>query len=188
MILFSINCGAQSMLTETGRQVVLKSLEYLLSDATITPVADCSFTFTNGAGNDWTYEQYKAKCPACTGTIGDGKWSTAGNWGPDWILQPGKDTEVKIAAPVTVDMPHAKVRTVRILEGGSIDIPVGSGLEVKSTIRRQDGICQSLTTIHQFGKGAQVAGRTNLVGITGLVDGPHSRTSQAEDCRQAHIK
>ena len=139
MILFSINCGAQSKLTETGRQVVLKSLEYLLSDATITPVADCSFTFTNGAGNDWTYEQYKAKCPACTGTIGDGKWSTAGNWGPDWILQPGKDTEVKIAAPVTVDMPHAKVRTVRILEGGSIDIPVGSGLEVKSTIRRMDG-------------------------------------------------
>ena len=163
MILFSINCGAQSKLTETGRQVVLKSLEYLLSDATIKPVADCSFTFTNGAGNNWTYEQYKAKCPACTGTIGDGKWSTAGNWGPDWILQPGKDTEVKIAAPVTVDMPHAKVRTVRILEGGSIDIPVGSGLEVKSTIRRQDGTEISPTEVADLSIGSTIDGNGTLI-------------------------
>lgn len=163
MILFSINCGAQSKLTETGRQVVLKSLEYLLSDATITPVADCSFTFTNGAGNDWTYEQYKAKCPACTGTIGDGKWSTAGNWGPDWILQPGKDTEVKIAAPVTVDMPHAKVRTVRILEGGSIDIPAGSGLEVGSTIRRLDGTELSPTEVVDLSIGSTSSGNGTLI-------------------------
>lgn len=163
MILFSINCGAQSKLTETGRQVVLKSLEYLLSDATITPVADCSFTFTNGAGNDWTYEQYKAKCPVCTGTIGDGKWSTAGNWGPDWILQPGKDTEVKIAAPVTVDMPHAKVRTVRILEGGSIDIPAGSGLEVGSTIRRLDGTEISPTEISDIHIGSASTGNGTLI-------------------------
>ncbi len=163
MILFSVNCGAQSMLTETGRQVVLKSLEYLLSDATITPVADCSFTFTNGAGNDWTYEQYKAKCPACTGTIGDGKWSTAGNWGPDWILQPGKDTEVKIAAPVTVDMPHAKVRTVRILEGGSIDIPAGSGLEVGSTIRRLDGTELSPTEVVDLSIGSTSSGNGTLI-------------------------
>ncbi|MBR4704261.1 MAG: InlB B-repeat-containing protein [Paludibacteraceae bacterium] len=163
MILFSINCGAQSKLTETGRQVVLRSLEYLLSDATITPVADCSFTFTNGAGNDWTYEQYKAKCPACTGTIGDGKWSTAGNWGPDWILQPGKDTEVKIAAPVTVDMPHAKVRTVRILEGGSIDIPAGSGLEVGSTIRRLDGTEISPTEENDIHIGSASTGNGTLI-------------------------
>jgi hypothetical protein len=163
MILFSVNCGAQSKLTETGRQVVLKSLEYLLSDATITPVADCSFTFTNGAGNDWTYEQYKAKCPACTGTIGDGKWSTAGNWGPDWILQPGKDTEVKIAAPVTVDMPHAKVRTVRILEGGSIDIPAGSGLEVGSTIRRLDGTELSPTEVVDLSIGSTSSGNGTLI-------------------------
>ncbi len=163
MILFSINCGAQSKLTETGRQVVLKSLEYLLSDATIKPVADCSFTFTNGAGNNWTYEQYKAKCPACTGTIGDGKWSTAGNWGPDWILQPGKDTEVKIAAPVTVDMPHAKVRTVRILEGGSIDIPVGSGLEVGSTIRRLDGTEISPTEVADLSIGSTIDGNGTLI-------------------------
>ena len=163
MILFSINCGAQSMLTETGRQVVLKSLEYLLSDATITPVADCSFTFTNGAGNTMTAGEYASKCPACTGYKGDGKWSTAANWGPDWILQPGKDTEVKIAAPVTVDMPHAKVRTVRILEGGSIDIPVGSGLEVKSTIRRQDGTEISPTEVADLSIGSTIDGNGTLI-------------------------
>ena len=163
MILFSVNCGAQSMLTETGRQVVLKSLEYLLSDATITPVADCSFTFTNGVGNTWTYEQYKAACPACTGTIGDGKWSTAGNWGPDWVLQPGKDTEVKIAAPVTVDMLHAKARAVRIIEGGSINIPAGSGLEVGSTIRRQDGTEISPTEVSDVTVGTSTTGNGTLI-------------------------
>ncbi len=163
MILFSINCGAQSKLTETGRQVVLKSLEYLLSDATIKPVADCSFTFTNGAGNSMSASEYASKCPACTGTIGDGKWSTAGNWGPDWILQPGKDTEVKIAAPVTVDMPHAKVRTVRILEGGSIDIPAGSGLEVGSTIRRLDGTEISPTEVVDLSIGSTIDGNGTLI-------------------------
>ncbi len=163
MILFSVNCGAQSKLTETGRQVVLKSLEYLLSDATITPVADCSFTFTNGAGNSMSASEYAAKCPACTGEKGDGKWSTAANWGPDWILQPGKDTEVKIAAPVTVDMPRARVRTVRILEGGSIDIPAGSGLEVGSTIRRLDGTEISPTEINDLKIGASSTGNGTLI-------------------------
>ena len=163
MILFSINCGAQSKLTETGRQVVLKSLEYLLSDATITPVADCSFTFTNGEGNSMSASEYASKCPACTGYKGDGKWSTAANWGPDWILQPGKDTEVKIAAPVTVDMPHAKVRTVRILEGGSIDIPAGSGLEVGSTIRRLDGTEISPTEVVDLSIGSTSSGNGTLI-------------------------
>ncbi|MBQ2540060.1 MAG: hypothetical protein II551_00265, partial [Paludibacteraceae bacterium] len=163
MILFSVNCGAQSKLTETGRQVVLRSLEYLLSDATITPVADCSFTFTNGEGNSMSASEYASKCPACTGYKGDGKWSTAANWGPDWILQPGKDTEVKIAAHATVDMPHAKVRTVRILEGGSIDIPVGSGLEVGSTIRRLDGTEISPTEVADLSIGSTIDGNGTLI-------------------------
>ena len=163
MILFSVNCGAQSKLTETGRQVVLKSLEYLLSDATIKPVADCSFTFTNGAGNSMSASEYASTCPACTGEKGDGKWSTAANWGPDWVLQPGKDTEVKIAAPVTVDMTHAKVRAVRILEGGSIDIPAGSGLEVTSTIRRLDGSENSPTEISDVTVGTSTTGNGTLI-------------------------
>ena len=148
MIMFAVNCGAQSKFTETGRDVVLKCLEYLLTDATITPMADCSFTFDNGAGNSRDAAKQAEDCPSCTGTKGDGKWSTAANWGPDYVVRPGKDTEVKIAAPVTVDPAVGdgaatnftpKVRSVRILEGGQVTIPAGSYLEVVSTIRRQDG-------------------------------------------------
>gem|GEM_PF-6888962 len=135
MILFAVNCGAQSKFTETGSDVVLECLKYLLSDWTITPMADCSFTFDNGAGNTGQ----TAACESCTGTKGDGLWSTAANWGPDYVVRPGKSTEVKIVAPVTVD--HGvnnftpSVRTVRITDEGSITIPSGSYLEVTGTIR-----------------------------------------------------
>ena len=147
MIMFAVNCGAQSKFTETGRNVVLKCLEYLLDDNPLH-VADCSFTFDNGAGNSRDAAKQAEACPSCTGTKGDGKWSTAANWGPDYVLRPGKGTEVKIAAPVTVDPAVGagaatnftpKVRSVRILEGGQVEIPAGSYLEVVSTIRRQNG-------------------------------------------------
>ncbi len=147
MIMFAVNCGAQSKFTETGRNVVLKCLEYLLDDNPLH-VADCSFTFDNGAGNSRDAAKQAEDCPSCTGTKGDGKWSTAANWGPDYVVRPGKDTEVKIAAPVTVDPAVGagaatsftpKVRSVRILEGGQVEIPAGSYLEVVSTIRRQNG-------------------------------------------------
>ena len=85
MIMFAVNCGAQSKFTETGRNVVLRCLEYLLTDHTIKPMADCSFTFDNGAGNSMTADEQAAACEFCTGTKGDHKWSTAANWGPDYV-------------------------------------------------------------------------------------------------------
>lgn len=163
MILFAVNCGAQSKFTETGRTVIHKCLEYLLTDHTITPMADCSFTFDNGAGNPDNQATYKSKCPECTGTIGDGLWSTAGNWGPDYVLRPGKDTEVKIAAPVEVDMDHAVARSARIVEGGHITIPAGKALEIVGTIRRLDGSEISPTENSDIFIGSTSAGNGTLI-------------------------
>ena len=171
MIMFAVNCGAQSKFTETGRNVVLKCLEYLLDDDPLH-VADCSFTFDNGAGNSMTAAQQAEACESCTGTKGDGKWSTAANWGPDYVVRPGKDTEVKIAAPVIVDPAVGagaatnftpKVRSVRILEGGKVEIPAGSYLEVVSTIRRQDGNDIYPTEVEDLHIGSSTTGNGTLI-------------------------
>ena len=171
MIMFAVNCGAQSKFTETGRNVVLKCLEYLLDDDPLH-VADCSFTFDNGAGNSMTADEQAEACESCTGTKGDGKWSTAANWGPDYVVRPGKDTEVKIAAPVTVDPAVGdgaatnftpKVRSVRILEGGQVEIPAGSYLEVVSTIRRQDGNEIYPTEVEDLHIGSSETGNGTLI-------------------------
>ena len=139
-ILFSLNCGAQSKLTDKGEQVILACLNYLLGTAegTIEP-ADCSFTFDNGENNEHNDAWYASNCPECHGTKGDGKWNTAANWGPDYRLLPGEFTSVRIKKPVEVDSTHAHVMEVRLIEEGRIDIPAGKGLDVKSTIRRMDG-------------------------------------------------
>jgi uncharacterized repeat protein (TIGR02543 family) len=139
-ILFSLNCGAQSKLTDKGEEVVLACLNYLLGTAegTIEP-ADCSFTFDNGENNEHNAAWYASNCPLCTGTKGDGKWTTAANWGPDYRLLPGEFTSVRIKKPVEVDDTHAHVMEVRIIDEGRIDIPAGKALDVKSTIRRMDG-------------------------------------------------
>ena len=171
MIMFAVNCGAQSKFTETGRNVVLKCLEYLLDDDPLH-VADCSFTFDNGAGNSMTADEQAEACESCTGTKGDGKWSTAANWGPDYVVRPGKDTEVKIAAPVIVDPAVGagaatnftpKVRSVRILEGGKVEIPAGSYLEVVSTIRRQDGNEIYPTEVEDLHIGSSETGNGTLI-------------------------
>ncbi len=171
MIMFAVNCGAQSKFTETGRNVVLKCLEYLLDDDPLH-VADCSFTFDNGAGNSMDDAAQAEACPSCTGTKGDGKWSTAANWGPDYVVRPGKDTEVKIAAPVTVDPAVGEgaatnftpiVRSVRILEGGKVEIPAGSYLEVVSTIRRQDGNDIYPTEVEDLHIGSSETGNGTLI-------------------------
>ena len=139
MILFSLNAGAHSKLNPTGEAIVMKSLEYLLTDAATT-MAECTITFTNGEGNSMSQSQYEAACPACTGEKGDGKWSTAANWGPDYILVPGESTDVKVKKPVTVDIPNAKVRSIRLVENGRVTIPAGKALEVTTTIRRLDEV------------------------------------------------
>lgn len=162
MILFSLNAGAQSKLTDKGELVVLKCLEYLL-DTDPLHVADCSFTFDNGAGINKTQEEYKAMCPSCSGTIGDHKWSTQGNWGPDYRLLPGEYTAVRIVAPVTVDMEHAHVREVRIKENGQITIPAGKALEIVGTIRRLDGTEISPTENSDITIGSSDAGNGTLI-------------------------
>ena len=163
MIMFAVNCGAQSKFTETGRNVVLRCLEYLLTDHTIKPMADCSFTFDNGAGNSMTADEQAAACEFCTGTKGDHKWSTAANWGPDYVVRPGKDTEVKIAASVEVDMTHAIARSARIVEGGHITIPAGKALEIVGTIRRLDGTEISPTEENDIHIGSSETGNGTLI-------------------------
>ena len=145
MIILSLNAGAHSKLTEKGRAVVMKSLEYLISDAAdpLTPAADCSFTFDNAAG--------------------DGNWNTAGNWGPDHNVVPGQFTSVRIAAPVTVNVEHAHVMEARIVEGGSITIPDGKGLEVTSTIRHMDGAEISPTEISELTLEASTSSNGTLI-------------------------
>ena len=165
MVMLAVNCGAQSKFTETGRTIVHKCLQYLLSDYTITPMADCSFTFDNGAGalHDADWYKDEENCPGCTGTLGDGLWSTAANWAPDRLSPPGKDTEVKIAAPVTVDMAHAIARSARIVEGGHISIPAGNALEIIGTIRRLDGSEISPTENSDIFIGSTSAGNGTLI-------------------------
>ena len=144
MIFFSLNCGAQSKLTAQGETVVLKCLEYLLNDATIEGnLSDCSLTFDNKAG--------------------DGNWNTSGNWGPDHVTVPGQYNAARIAAPATVDIPHAKALELRIMDGGSVTIPAGSGLEIKSTIRHLDGKTVSPTEESDIHIGSGASGNGTLI-------------------------
>ena len=106
MMLFSLNCGAQSLQTPGGRNVILQCLKYLLETDPLK-VADCRFTFDNGAGNtDFDPGNYEG-----TGTKGDSLWSTAANWGPDYIVVPGRNNDVRIAAPCIVDGVKTKIST-----------------------------------------------------------------------------
>ena len=163
-ILFSINCGAQSKLTDKGEEVILACLEYLLDDDPLH-VADCSFTFDNGANAPHDAEWYKdpVNCPGCSGTMGDGLWSTEANWGPERINIPGEFTSARIAAPVTVDMEHAKAMELRIIDEGRIDIPAGKALDVKSTIRRMDGSEIYPTEIGDIHIGSGASGNGTLI-------------------------
>ncbi len=149
MMLFSLNCGAQSLQTPGGRNVILKCLEYLLETDPLK-VADCRFTFDNGAGNtDFDPEKYEG-----TGVKGDSLWSTAANWGPDYIVVPGRNNDVRIAAPCIVDGVKTKISvgdevqetiqyypevlSIHITENGSLTIPANSSLTARSTILRAD--------------------------------------------------
>ena len=144
MIFFSLNCGAQSKLTAQGETVVMECLEYLLNDATIEGnLSDCSLTFDNKAG--------------------DGNWNTPGNWGPDYVTVPGQYNAARIAAPATVDIPNAKALELRIMDGGSVTIPAGSGLEIKSTIRHLDGKTVIPTEVSDLHIGSSETGNGTLI-------------------------
>lgn len=149
MMLFSLNCGAQSLQTPGGRNVILQCLKYLLETDPLK-VADCRMTFDNGAGNaDFDPNNYEG-----TGTRGDSLWSTAANWGPDYLVVPGRNNDVRIAAPCIVDGVKTKVSvgdevqetiqyypevlSIHITENGSLTIPANSSLTARSTILRAD--------------------------------------------------
>ena len=162
MILFSLNAGAHSKLTPTGDTVVLKCLEYLL-DTDPIHVANCAFTFTNGVGNTHNATWYSNNCKSCTGTKGDGKWSTAANWGPDYIFVPTRNTETRVAAPCNVDIPNAEALSIRIIENGKLTIPSGSALNVMNTIKRMDGKELTPTEISDISIGSTAAGNGTLI-------------------------
>lgn len=143
MILLSLNVGAHSKLTTKGQDIVMKCLEYLLSDPALVKPADCSLTFDNKTG--------------------DHKWSNAGNWGPEYNQVPGEYVASRVAAAATIDIPRAKALEVRLLEGGTINIPAGSGLEVRSTIRRwSDGLI-SPTEKGDITIGSELSGNGTLI-------------------------
>lgn len=131
MVMFSLNADAHSELTETGMNVVMKCLEYLLDvDGEVITPADCWYTFDNNNGT------------------GDHKWSTATNWsqsGMRCATPPGSYQAVRIKQPVNVDITTATAMEIRIMDAGKITIPKNGKLTVLSTIRRSDGAMSSPT-------------------------------------------
>ncbi len=159
MILFAINCGAQSMQTPMGRQVLLTCLDYLLKTDLIE-VADCRLTFDNGEGNtNWDASAYEG-----TGTKGDGKWSTAANWGPEYMVVPGSNNDVRIAAPCTVDADKVEVLSIHITENGSLTIPADKSLTARSTILRADEHGNVYpTNVEDISLGSDAGGNASLI-------------------------
>lgn len=159
MILFAINCGAQSMQTPMGRQVLLTCLDYLLKTDLIE-VADCRLTFDNGEGNtNWDASTYEG-----TGTIGDGKWSTAANWGPEYAVVPGRNNDVRIAAPCTVDANEVEVLSVHITENGRLTIPADKSFTARSTILRADENGNVYpTNVEDISLGSNAGGNASLI-------------------------
>ena len=177
MILFAINCGAQSMQTPMGRQVLLTCLDYLLKTDLIE-VADCRLTFDNGEGNtNWDASTYEG-----TGTKGDGLWSTAANWGPGYNVVPGRNNDVRIAAPCIVDGVKTKLSTgvgdevqesilyypevlsIHITKDGSLTIPANSSLTARSTILRADENGNVYpTNVEDISLGSDEGGNASLI-------------------------
>ena len=149
MILFSINCGAQSMQTEGGRQVILQCLKYLydpeVTDPELIVPADCHLTFDNKTG--------------------DGLWSTAANWAPGYKVCPTANSDVRIAAPCTVDIADAEALSVQIVEGGSLTIGQGAALNVTGPITRFDKATStsSATESEDIFIGSVAAGNGTLI-------------------------
>ncbi|MEE0951781.1 MAG: InlB B-repeat-containing protein [Paludibacteraceae bacterium] len=183
MMLFSLNAGAQSMQTDGGRVVILKCLEYLLQTDPLQ-VADCRFTFDNGEGAQGSEEKWengeKPHDYQGTGYQGDGLWSTAANWGPDYNVVPGRNTDVRIAAPCIVDAVKTKVLvgdeeqfadayfpevlSIHITKDGSLTIPANSSLTARSTILRadEDGNVYP-TNVEDISLGSNAGGNASLI-------------------------
>jgi len=144
MILFSLNAGAHSKLTNAGMAVVDSCLQYLL-DSDPLHVSDCSLVFDNNEGN------------------GDGNWSTATNWLPTREEIPHANLAAHIKAPCTVNIPNASALNIRIEDEGSLIIPQGAALMVVNTIKRQDGRELSPTEVGDIHIGSSASGNGTLI-------------------------
>ena len=184
MMLFSLNAGAQSLQTEGGRLVILKCLEYLLQTDPLQ-VADCRFTFDNGEGAQGSEKWENGEKPhdyQGTGYQGDGLWSTAANWGPDYNVVPGRNNDVRIAAPCIVDGVKTKLSTgvgdevqesilyypevlsIHITKDGSLTIPANSSLTARSTILRADENGNVYpTNVEDISLGSNADGNASLI-------------------------
>lgn len=117
MIMLSLNAGATCKLTETGCQVVVRSLNYLLETDPLH-VTDCHFAFDDAAG--------------------DHLWSTPGNWAPRHNVLPTKNVDVRIEKNVTVDIPNAVASTMKIVDGVTVTINANAGLQLTNKARHLD--------------------------------------------------
>lgn len=119
MIMLSLNAGATCKLTETGCNVVVRSLNYLLETDPLI-VTDCHFAFDDAAG--------------------DHLWSTPGNWAPRHNVLPTKNVDVRIEKNVTVDIPNAVASTMKVVDGVTVTINANAGLQLTNKARHlEDG-------------------------------------------------
>jgi hypothetical protein len=149
-----------------GRQVLLTCLDYLLKTDLIE-VADCRLTFDNGEGAQGSKKWENGEKPhdyEGTGYQGDGLWSTAANWGPEYTVVPGRNNDVRIAAPCTVDANEVEVLSVHITEDGSLTIPADKSFTARSTILRadEDGNVYP-TNVEDISLGSNAGGNASLI-------------------------
>ena len=144
MILFSLNAGAHSKLTNVGMGVVDSCLQYLL-DVDPLHVSDCSLTFDNNEGN------------------GDGNWSTASNWLPNRNEIPHAHAAAQVIAPCRVDITNAVALSIRLDENGSLSIPAGKALKVTNSVKRKDGGNFIPTSVEDIFIGSDATGNGTLI-------------------------
>ena len=142
MILISVNADALCKMTTAGMVVVDSALQYLLE---IDPekLADCSLIFNDNNGT--------------------GVWSDPLNWGPRYNQIPNADLGAHIIRPCTVDITTANTLNIKLEQTGKLTIPVGSALNVGSTIRRHINRTQVPTTVDDISIAANANGSGTLI-------------------------
>jgi len=140
LMMYCINYNDMNRLTTAGKIVMHQMIEYLLSTDE-TKAADCSLVFDNGAGNT----TFNPSTYTGTGTKGDGKWSTAANWGPGYNILPSPYDGARITAECHVDIPNAHAGNVKLNMGkdefenpvhGKLIIEPSGGLLVAGMVKK----------------------------------------------------
>ena len=112
LLLYGINFYEMDNLSPAGRVVMHQMIDYLLMTDE-TKIADCSLVFDNGAGNTG----FVPSAYSGTGTKGDGKWSTAANWGPGYNIVPTPYHPTRIIAECHVNVDNAHAGSVKVNKG-----------------------------------------------------------------------